>query len=488
MELKNFTIVQAHKGLVEKEFSCKELTEQYIKKAHERDSELGVFLSFCDESALVTAHRVDEKITQGKPLDMLEGIPVAIKDNMLMVGTKTTAASKILEHYESPYDATVIKKLKDANASVLGKTNMDEFAMGGSTENSALKKTKNPWDTTRVPGGSSGGSAVAVAADMAVYALGSDTGGSIRQPASLCGVVGFKPTYGTVSRYGLIAMASSLDQIGPFTKTVEDASIVFDYIKGKDLHDSCTSFADTARTTYPELSKSLQGVRLGIPDEYFIDGLNKDVRESIEQAIEVLKECGATIIPVSLPHTKYALSTYYILCPAEVSANMSRFDGIRYGMSVSDAPDLSSVYNDSRRQGLGTEVRRRIMLGTYVLAAGYYDAYYKQAQKVRMCVRRDFDEAFKSVDCLLTPTSPFPAFPFGERAHDPLQMYLADIFTVSANIAGVPGLSVPCGFVLRDEKNLPTSFQLLGKHFDDATVLRIGHQYQQVTDWHTKTP
>ncbi len=482
--LHTLTLKEAHTGLEEKKFSSRELTKHCFDRIDDVDTNIHAFLTLTKEQGLQQADTVDKKIASGEAIGPLEGIPVALKDNLLISDVRTTAASKILEQYQGTYTATAVQKLLDAGAIVLGKTNLDEFAMGSSTENSAYGPTKNPWDISRVPGGSSGGSAAAVAADECIYALGSDTGGSIRQPASLCGVVGLKPTYGTVSRYGLIAMASSLDQIGPFAKTVEDAAEIFDIIKGKDTKDS-SSFACPVGSSRISLKEGIKGLKIGVPKEYFIDGMDADVANVVNQAIVQLENLGAEIVEIELPHTKYALSTYYVIMPAEVSANLARFDGIRYGARA-DAATLQDVYKKSRAQGLGEEVRRRIMLGTYVLAAGYYDAYYKQAQKVRMLVRRDFERAFDTVDCIVTPTSPIPAFSFGEKSEDPLTMYLADIFTVSANIAGVPGLVVPAGFVERNGTDLPVGLQILGKHFDESTILRVGYAYEQATSWHTR--
>lgn len=487
MSLNTLTIQEAHDGLQAGEFSCAELVESCLSAIREKDGELHAYMTVLEESALSRAKAVDEKRAKKIPLKPLEGIPIAVKDNLLMTGVRTTCSSKILDQYTGAYTATILTKLQEAGAIIIGKTNMDEFAMGGSTENSAYGPSKNPWDTSRVPGGSSGGSAVAVAADECIAALGSDTGGSVRQPASLCGVVGFKPTYGNVSRYGLVAMASTLDQIGPFGKTVHDACALFDAIKGPDRHDSSSAHA-RPQACLPRLKEGIKGLRIGVPKEYFIDGMDRDVDSTVRASFEVLKSLGAEIVDVSLPHTQYALSVYYIIMPAEVSANLSRFDGIRYGHSSSAATSLQETYTKSREEGFGAEARRRIMLGAYVLAAGYYDAYYKQAQKVRTLVARDFADAFRSCDVLVTPTSPVPAFRIGERTSDPLQMYLADIFTVSANIAGVPGLSVPCGFVKRDGHTLPVGLQILGPHFGDATVLSVGHAYEQATEWHTKRP
>lgn len=481
------TMREAHEGLEKKEFSCRELVQECFDQIDRVDEHIHAFLACTRDTALNHADVIDKKIAHGHALKFLEGMPLAIKDNILISGVQATAASKILENYVASYNATVIEKLEQEGAIFLGKTNLDEFAMGSSTENSAYGPTKNPWDITRVPGGSSGGSAAAVVADECVASLGSDTGGSIRQPAALCGVTGLKPTYGAVSRYGLIALASSFDQIGPFGKTVEDVAYLFDAIKGSDPRDSSSGRA-SKDSVVPHLKRGVKGMKIGIPKEYFTEGMEADIQKCVEDTIEEFRGLGAEIIPVSLPHTQYALATYYVIMPAEASANLARFDGIRYGFTANDARNLEEVYVKSRSMGFGAETKRRIMLGTYVLAAGYYDAYYKQAQKVRMLMTRDFHEAFLQVDCLLTPTSPAAPFVFGERTSDPLQMYLADVFTVSANIAGVPGMSVPCGFVTRNGKELPVGMQLLGKHFDEATILAAGYEYQQATDWHTRKP
>lgn len=487
MSLNQLTIKEAHDGLAQKKFSATELAQSCLLHIEKTEAAVHAFLDVHGESALARAKAVDEKIAKGLEVKPLEGIPVAIKDNMLVMGTVTTAGSKMLEHYVAAYDATVCEKLKTAGAVILGKTNMDDSAMGTTTESSAFGPTYNPWDTTRVPGGSSGGSAAAVAANECIYALGSDTGGSIRQPAGMCGVVGLKPTYGAVSRYGLIAMSSSLDQIGPITKSVEDAALVFDAIKGIDPHDSSSATA-RSQPVHTTVRQSIAGMKIGLPKEYFIDGLDSRVEKKIREACDVLRDAGAQIVDISLPNTSYALAVYYIICPAEVSANISRLDGIRYGYSAKDAHNLIETYCRSREEGLGPEVRRRIMLGAYVLAAGYHDAYYKKAQAVRQLVRRDFDDAFRVVDCILTPTSPTPAFRIGEKS-DPLALYLQDIFTVSANIAGIPGLVVPAGFIEEEESSLPVGLQLLGRHFDEETILRVGHTYESATQWHAhKSP
>lgn len=487
MALNMQTVREAHDGLTKKEFSCQELTQECFDQIDRVDTAIHAFLAYMREQALNRAAAIDKKISKGHTLGLLEGVPLAIKDNILISGVQATAGSKMLGNYIASYNATVIEKLEKEGAIFLGKTNLDEFAMGSSTENSAYGPTRNPWDTNRVPGGSSGGSAAAVAADECIASLGSDTGGSIRQPAALCGITGLKPTYGAVSRHGLIALASSFDQIGPFGKTVEDVAIVFDAIKGVDVHDSSSGRA-SMDSILPHLTRGVKGMKIGIPKEYFIEGMDADIEKCVQDAILEYQRLGAEIVPVSLPHTPYALATYYVIMPAEASSNLARFDGMRYGHTAQDTRNLIETYVKSRSEGFGAETKRRIMLGTYVLAAGYYDAYYKQAQKVRMLMTRDFNEAFLQVDCILTPTSPAAPFVFGERTNDPLQMYLADVFTVSANIAGIPGMSVPCGFVTRDGKELPVGMQLLGKHFDEATILAAGHAYQQATDWHTRKP
>ena len=469
--LNELTIIKAHEGLKKKKFSSVELTRACLESA-KKQKNLNAFITVMEKEALDSAKAIDKS---GKFNNPLSGVPVAIKDNMNIFGVRTTAGSKILENYIAPYDATVVKKLKECGAVFLGKANMDEFACGASNETSFFGPVKNPHDITRVPGGSSGGSTVAVAANEAIYALGSDTGGSIRQPAALCGVVGLKPTYGRVSRYGLLAMASSLDQIGPLTKTVEDAAIVFQAIAGRDEKDSAT--VEKAVPHYSdEIKKSIKGLKVGVPKEYFVSGMDKEVEKAVRDSIKKLEELGAKIIDVSLPHAEYGLSVYYILMPCELSSNLSRYQGVKYGFSDRSGKTLLDNYLDTRGKGFGDEIRRRIMLGTYALSAGYYDAYYLQAQKVRSLVKRDFEEAFKKVDCLVTPTSPTVAFKIGEKMDDPLSMYLADIFTVSANIAGVPAISVPCGSVKPKDgqSELPVGLQIIGKDFDEATVLRVG--------------
>ncbi len=439
-------------------------------------------MAVTEKDALDRAEKVDEKILQGLPIPLLAGIPAAVKDNILIGGVQATAASKILEDYSAPYDATVINRLKEQGAVFVGKTNLDEFAMGSSTENSAFGATKNPANLECVPGGSSGGSAAAVAAGECVYALGSDTGGSIRQPASFCGVVGFKPTYGAVSRHGLIAMASSLDQIGPLTQSVEDAMTVFEAMRGEDHLDSTSVNFDWPRAN-PEFD--IEEIKIGVPREYFTQGIDPAVEQAVKNAVKKLESEGARVKEITLPHTQWALATYYIIMPAEVSANLARFDGIKYGYSTNNKQqttnNLLGVYLKTRQNGFGDEVRRRIMLGTYILSAGYYEAYYGRAQKVRRLIQEDFSNAFKDVDIIVTPTSPTTAFKFGERTKDPLSMYLADIYTVSANLAGVPAVSVPAGLV----NDLPVGLQFIGKNFDDMRILEIAKFWELIRDEET---
>src|SRR5580698_7777141 len=469
------TIDGVRSAILEEKTTATALAQDFYTRIRKEDSEIGAFLTLCEERALKQAGLIDQMAAEGQPLPPLAGVPVAIKDVMVTRGVRTTAGSKILGNYIPPYDCTAVARLEAAGAVILGKLNCDEFAMGSSTENSAYGAVHNPRDRSRVPGGSSGGSAAAVAANMAVATLGSDTGGSIRQPASFCGVVGLMPTYGRVSRYGLIAFASSLDRIGPLTKTVADAALVLRTIAGRDPMDSTS--ADVPVPDYvAELEKPVQGLKLGVPKEYFGEGLDGEVRKAVEAAIQKLAKSGCEIVPISLPHTKYAIPTYYIVATAEASSNLARFDGVRYGFRAADARSLSEMYRRSRDQGFGAEVKRRIMLGTYALSAGYYDAYYLKAQKVRTLLVRDFEEAFKKVDAIVTPTSPTAAFKLGEKVDDPLSMYLADIFTVTADLAGIPGISVPCG---QTKENLPVGLQILGKHFDEATILRVAHAYER---------
>lgn len=441
----------------------------------EKDPDIGAFLTLTKERALQKAAEIDALAAGGRELPPLAGVPVGIKDVMVTRGVRTTAGSKILNNYIPPYDSTTVARLEAAGAILLGKMNCDEFAMGSSNENSAYRPVRNPRDLSRVPGGSSGGSAAAVAAGMAVATLGSDTGGSIRQPASFCGVVGVMPTYGRVSRYGLIAFASSLDHIGPLTNTVKDAAIVLRTIAGRDPMDSTS--ADIPVPDYvAELEKPVRGLRLGIPKEYFGEGLDEEVRAAVEKAIQKLGSLGCEIVPVSLPHTEYAIPTYYLIATAEASSNLARYDGVRYGHRSAKARSLAEMYELTRDEGFGTEVKRRIMLGTYALSAGYYDAYYLKAQRVRTLLAHDFQEAFKKVHAIVTPTSPTAAFKLGEKTDDPLAMYLADVYTVTADLVGIPGISVPCGTT---REKLPIGLQILGRHFDEATILRLAHAFEK---------
>lgn len=467
MENKNFTIKDAADSLKRGDFSAEEIFNHYISKIKKEDKKLNAYLRIFEKST-------ERSVPSASPLS---SVPCAVKDNILIDGTIATAGSKILEHYTSAYDATVIKRLRSAGASFLGKTNLDEFAMGSSTENSAFGPTKNPLDLSRVPGGSSGGSAAAVAADLAVFALGSDTGGSIRQPASFCGIVGLKPTYGRVSRHGLIAMASSLDQIGPLTKTVYDAAVVLQTISGQDVFDSTTVPEETPDFTQ-NINKEIKGLKIGVPKEFFGEGLDNEVREKVEDTIKKLEDLGCKMEEISLPHAEYALAAYYIIMPCEVSSNLARLDGIRYGYSAKETKNLLETYLESRAEGFGAEVKRRIMLGTFTLSAGYYDAYYLKAQKVRALIKKDFDNAFEKVDAIIGPTSPTTAFKIGERSSDPVSMYLSDIYTVPVNLAGLPAISIPCGN--GEKTNLPVGFQIIGRTFDENTILRIAHQLEQV--------
>ena len=477
MDLDSLTIDSARTAVAERKTTATALAEAFYDKIQKDDPQIGAYLILSKNRAMETAGRIDRLVAQGADLPPLGGVPVGIKDVMVTRGVRSTAGSKILGNYIPPYDCTAVARMEAAGAIVLGKLNCDEFAMGSSNENSAFHPVRNPRDTSRVPGGSSGGSAAAVAAGMAVVALGSDTGGSIRQPASFCGVVGLMPTYGRVSRYGLIAFASSLDHIGPLARTVKDAAIVLRTIAGRDPVDSTS--ADVPVPNYvAELEKPIRGLKIGVAKEYFGEGLDSEVRNAVETAIEKLRSLGCEIVPVSLPHTEYAIPTYYIVATAEASSNLARFDGVRYGYRARNARALSDMYRRSRDEGFGAEVKRRIMLGTYALSAGYYDAYYLKAQKVRTLLTRDFDEAFKKVDAIVTPTSPTAAFKLGEKVDDPLAMYLADIYTVTADLAGIPGISIPCG---ETHEKLPIGLQILGRHFDEATILRVAHAYEQAT-------
>lgn len=478
------TASEQREALLNKEISAVELVESSFNRIQEVESKVEAFNSLTKDLAIETAKKVDEKIKNGEPLPPLAGIPMTVKDNINTKGYKTTASSKILENFVSPYDATVVKKLHENLIPIVGKANLDEFAMGSSTENSAFKKTKNPWDLNKVPGGSSGGSAAAVSAYESTISLGSDTGGSIRLPASFCGLVGLKPTYGRVSRYGLIAFASSLDQIGPFGRCVKDVALTLEAIAGHDTNDSTSINAPV-----PEYSKALtgdiKGMKVGVISELLADGVQPEVKASVEAAIKLYEELGAEIVEVSIPHIKYAIGVYYILATAEASSNLARFDGVKYGYRNKEAQTLLEMYLKSRAEGFGDEVKRRIMLGTYALSSGYYDAYYKKAQQIRQLIKQDYDKAFAKADVLLGPTCPTTAFEMGAKVSDPLSMYLMDIGTITANLAGVPGMSLPCGF---DNSGMPIGLQLLGNILSEETMLKAAYAFEQATDFHKKQP
>lgn len=474
------TVIAVHK----RECSAVEVAQGSLDAIERHNERLGAFISVEGDRALERAREVDARLAKGDPVGPLAGAAVAVKDNFCTAFGTTTCASQSLSNFRCPYDASVVEKLESAGAIIVGKTNLDEFAMGSSTENSSCSPTRNPWDTERVPGGSSGGSAVAVAAGMVQAALGSDTGGSIRQPASLTGITGLKPTYGLVSRYGLVAYASSLDQIGPLTRDVKDTALMLKVIAGRDRRDS-TSVDREVPDYVATLDVSLKGVKIGYAAEYFGEGLNDEVRRAVEAALDVYRDNGAEIVEVNLPHMKYAIACYYLVATAEASSNLARYDGVHYGIRADQAEDIVDLYCASRRQGLGPEVRRRIMLGTFALSSGYYDAYYLKALKVRTLLARDFETAFKKVDVIASPVSPYTAFKLGEKTDDPLTMYLADIYTISANLAGIAGISIPCGF---DTGGLPIGLQLMAPHFAEDRLLAISHQFQQLTDHHTKRP
>jgi aspartyl-tRNA(Asn)/glutamyl-tRNA(Gln) amidotransferase subunit A len=484
--LNQLTISELAAKLASREASAREITQLCLDQITRVDGKIHAFISHDDKDALAQADLADKEISSGvtHAQKQLLGIPIAIKDVLAVKNQPLNCASKILGKFISPYDATAIEKLKAAGAIVFGRCNMDEFAMGSSTENSAFGVTKNPWDISRIPGGSSGGSAAAVTADECIASLGSDTGGSIRQPAALCGCVGLKPTYGRVSRYGLVAFASSLDQIGPFTKNVSDAATMLGVLSGVDPRDS-TSVPQPVPNYVAALDGKIRGLKIGLPKEYMIGGLDAEVKTAVDAAVKKFTELGAEIVEISLPHTDYAVATYYIIATAEASANLARLDGIRYGARV-DGNDLTELYSKTRGAGFGAEVKRRIILGTYVLSSGYYDAYYLRAQKVRTLIRNDFLKAFEKVDAIVTPTTPTAAFKIGEKSDDPLQMYLSDIFTISCNLAGICGVSIPCGFT--KSPKLPIGLQLLGKPFGEETLLKIAHAYEQSTDWHKEKP
>ena len=473
-EIYELTASEVRNKILNKELSAYDVTKAVFERIEKTDELIGSFVSLRKEKALEEAKIIDEKIAKGEKVGALAGVPVSIKDNMVSLNDPSASCSKILDGYIGIYDATVVTKLKEADAIIIGKTNMDEFAMGGSTKTSYYKLTKNPWDTSKVPGGSSGGAASSIASQQCFISLGSDTGGSIRQPASFCGVVGLKPTYGRVSRYGLMAFASSLDQIGPLAKNVEDIALAMNVIAGYDDYDGTVK--NIPVPDYTEfLGKDIKGVKIGVPKEYFVDGMNENVKAIMMDALEKLKEAGAELVDVSLPHTKYALPTYYILAPAEASSNLARFDGIRYGYRSKNAKDFNDLYVKSRSEGFGSEVKRRIMIGTYVLSAGFYDAYFKKAQKARALIKADFDKAFETVDMIFTPVAPTPAFSL-DAVKTPLELYLEDIFTLSANLAGVPGLSIPAGMT----EGLPVGIQLLGKHFDEGNLIAVGSAFEKI--------
>mgnify|MGYP001627041373 CR=1 FL=1 len=486
MGLNELTVSELRRLLDNRDITPREVLQDVFKRIDEVEDKVRSFISINKDYAYDSAKDAEEAIASDN-ISLFTGIPVAIKDNICTKGILTTCASKMLYNFIPPYESTVTERLKKQKYILVGKTNLDEFAMGSSTENSGYYVTRNPWDLERVPGGSSGGSAAAVSASECIAALGSDTGGSIRQPASFCGVVGLKPTYGRVSRYGLVAFASSLDQIGPITKDVRDAAMMLNIISGHDPKDSTSAPVETPDFT-KSLGKDIRGLKIGIPKEYFIEGLDREVNDLIQAAIKKIESLGAIPIEVSLPHTGYAVATYYILATSEASSNLARYDGVKYGYRSSDdrsKKDLIEMYMNTRSQGFGQEVKRRIMLGTYALSAGYYDAYYKKGQQVRTLIKGDFDIVFKNVDVIFTPTSPTPAFKIGEKATDPLQMYLSDIFTISVNLAGVPAISVPCGFT---KNNLPVGLQIIGRHFDEETILKVAYAYEQSTDWHLRRP
>lgn len=473
-EIYELTASEVRNKILNKELSAYEVTKAVFERIEKTDELIGSFVSLRKEKALEEAKIIDEKIARGEKVGALAGVPVSIKDNMVSLNDPSASCSKILDGYIGIYDATVVTKLKEADAIIIGKTNMDEFAMGGSTKTSYYKLTKNPWDTSKVPGGSSGGAASSIASQQCFISLGSDTGGSIRQPASFCGVVGLKPTYGRVSRYGLMAFASSLDQIGPLAKNVEDIALAMNVIAGYDDYDGTVK--NISVPDYTEfLGKDIKGVKIGVPKEYFVEGMNENVKAIMMDALEKLKEAGAELVDVSLPHTKYALPTYYILAPAEASSNLARFDGIRYGYRSKNAKDFNDLYVKSRSEGFGSEVKRRIMIGTYVLSAGFYDSYFKKAQKARALIKADFDKAFETVDMIFTPVAPTPAFSL-DAVKTPLELYLEDIFTLSANLAGVPGLSIPAGMT----EGLPVGIQLLGKHFDEGNLIAVGSAFEKI--------
>ena len=483
MSLFEHKISELHELIHKRDLSVSDLVEESFKRIGEVEGKVQAFLTLDEENARAAAKALDDKAIQNAPTSKLYGLPIGIKDNIVTKGLRTTAASKILKNFDPIYDATVIQKLQQAETVTIGKLNMDEFAMGSSNENSGFKKTFNPWKLDRVPGGSSGGSAASVAAGEVLFSLGSDTGGSIRQPASFCGVVGMKPTYGLVSRFGLIAFASSLDQIGPITRSVEDNAFLLKAIAGHDEMDSTSANVDIP-DYIASLTGDIKGLRIAVPKEYLGEGVNEEVRKSVMDALVILERLGATWQEVSLPHSKYALATYYLLSSSEASANLARFDGVRYGYRTPNAENLLNMYKMTREEGFGEEVKRRIMLGTFALSSGYYDAYYKKAQKVRTLIKQDFEKVFEQYDVIIGPTAPTPAFKLGENTRDPMTMYANDILTIPVNLAGVPAISVPCGF----DKGLPLGLQIIGRHFDESTVYKVAHAFEQATDFHKQQP
>ncbi len=481
MNLYELTIHEAAEELANEQITSQELTESLLTRIQKVEERVHAYVTIPEKDTISSGEYSKVLKDESPPL---AGIPLAIKDNIVTRGIKTTCSSRMLENFIPPYNATVVERLRQNGAVLLGKTNLDEFAMGSSTETSYAGATRNPWDLERIPGGSSGGSAAAVAADECIAALGSDTGGSIRQPASHCGVVGMKPTYGRVSRFGLVAFASSLDQIGPITKDVTDCALLLNVICGHDPRDS-TSVKAQAPDFTSSLTGEVRGLTIGVPREYYGEGMQPEVEDAVRSSLSLLESRGAILKEVSLPHTEYAIAAYYILAPAEASSNLARYDGVKYGYRAGEASELIEMYRKTRAQGFGPEVKRRIMLGTYVLSSGYYDAYYRKAQQVRTLIKNDFDQAFEECDVLITPTSPSTAFKIGEKIDNPLQMYLLDIFTISVNLAGIPGISIPCGF---DNEGLPIGLQILGRHFDEETLLRTAYAYEQQTEWHKKRP
>lgn len=483
MELPFLSITEAQNLLRTRQISSFELTQVILEQIRRFDPHIHAYLTVIEESALEQARQADERLRKGERVTPLTGIPFGVKDSIITQGVATTCASRILEGYLPPYQATAVARLLEAGAVLLGKHNLDEFSMGSSTEHSAFFPTRNPWELERVPGGSSGGSAAAVATGECFFALGGDTGGSIRLPAAFCNVVGVKPTYGRVSRYGLIALASSFDTIGPLTRTVEDAALVLQVIAGPDAHDA-TTIPQAVPDYQAALQRPLKGLRLGLPREYFVSGMDAGVEQALQEAIRQLEQLGMEVQEVSLPHTPYALAVYYLILFAEASANLARYDGVRFGLASSDTQTIWDLYQQTREKGFGPEVKRRILLGAFTLSAGYYDAYYLKAQRVRTLIRQDFEQAFERCDVLLTPVNPGVPFRLGEKIADPLTMYLSDVYLVAINLAGVPALALPCGFA----QGLPVGMQLIGRHNDEATLFQIGHAYQQVTDWHRKRP